>query len=165
MAKKFSGGRISGGFLAFPWSVLDSTAWYDLSHVARSLLVDMARQYRGTNNGQLLLSRAHLSKRGWNSSDTITRAKRELLASGLIFETVKGHNPNKASWYALSWRDLDRHPGYDDGAFEAFKRGAYRVGPVLPLIPAKPTKEHLYERWRSAGTVESLFRETVQTVH
>lgn len=165
MAKKFSGGRIVGGFVALPWAVLDSPAWLDLSHPARSLLLEMARQYRGTNNGQLLLSRAHLSKRGWNSADTITRAKRELLAANLVFETVKGHSPNKASWYALSWYALDRHPGHDEKTFEAFKRGAYRVGLVLPLIPAKPTKEHLYERWRSAGTVESLFRETVQTAH
>lgn len=165
MAKKFSGGRIEGAFLALPWSVLDSPAWYDLSHVARSLLIDMARQYRGTNNGQLLLSRAHLSKRGWNSADTITRGKRELLAAGFIFETVKGHNPNKASWYAIVWRDLDRHPGYDDGVIGAFKRGAYRAAPVLALMSPKPSKEDLYERWRSAGTVESLFRETVQAVH
>jgi hypothetical protein len=65
-------------------------------------------------------------KRGWNSSDTITNAKRQLLDGGFIYETVMGHRPNKASWYAVTWMALDKLPGYDYGAYEGFRRGAYR---------------------------------------
>jgi hypothetical protein len=119
-------GRDGGGFVALPWSVLDSAAYALLSHPARSLLMEFARQFVRDNNGRLLASSAYLSKRGWNSADVITRAKRELLAAGLIFETVKGQRPNKASWYAVTWRSLDKHAGYDPGAQKAFLRGEYR---------------------------------------
>jgi hypothetical protein len=83
------------------------------------------------NNGRLLASRAYLAGRGWNSADVIDRAKRELLEAGFIHETVKGHRPNKASWYAVTWRILDPHHGYDPGAAATFVRGAYR-GASLP---------------------------------
>lgn len=112
-------------FVAMPDCVLCSPAYMALSHPARSLLMDIALQCVRDNNGQLLASMAHLQKRGWTSADTITRAKRELLEAGFIFETVKGHRPNKASWYAVTWRRLDRHPDYDHGAVESFDRSAY----------------------------------------
>lgn len=114
-----------------PWSVLDCPAYARLSHPARSLLLEIARQIVRDNNGRLLASSAYLSKRGWNSTDVITRAKRELLASGFIHETVMGHRPNKASWYAVTWRSLDKMPGYDAGASQTFERGAYQQN-VLP---------------------------------
>jgi hypothetical protein len=109
------------------------------------LLFELARQFVRDNNGRLLLSAAYLAKRGWKSADVITRAKRELLAAGFIFETVKGQRPKRASWYAVTWRTLDKLPGYDAGAVEMFKRGAYSAG--VPLEP-KRTREELYEKWR-----------------
>ena len=128
---KGDSGRDPGGFVAVPWSVLDCPAYGRLSHPARSLLLELARQFVRDNNGRLLASAAYLSKRGWKSADVITRAKRELLAAGFIFETVMGHRPNKASWYAVTWRMLDKLPGYDAGATELFKRGAYQNGTTL----------------------------------
>lgn len=126
---KRAANRDSGGFLALPWSVLDSPSYGRLSHAARSLLLEIARQYVGDNNGRLLASAAYLSKRGWKSADVITRAKRDLLSGGFIHETVRGHRPNKASWYAVTWQALDRIPGYDAGALELFERSAYaRLG-------------------------------------
>lgn len=119
-------GRDGGGFAALPWTVLDCPAYARLSHPARALLLELARQFVRNNNGRLLASLSYLSKRGWNSADVITRAKRELLEGGFIHETVKGHRPNKASWYAVTWRTLDRLPGYDPGAAAAFERSAYR---------------------------------------
>jgi len=124
-------GRDAGGFVALPWSVLDSPAYLALSHPARSLLLEVARQYVRDNNGRLLASRAYLAKRGWNSASVIDRAKRELLAAGFIQETVMGHRPNKASWYAVTWQTLDHHPGFDAGAVEGFRRGAYRENAPL----------------------------------
>ena len=120
------GSRDAGGFVALPWAVLDSAAYQGLSHPARSLLMELARQYVRDNNGRLLASEAYLSKRGWKSNDTITRAKRELIEAGFVHETVKGHRPNKASWYAVTWYSIDRLQGYDHGALESFERGAYR---------------------------------------
>ncbi len=124
--KKGDAGRDSGGFAAIPWTVFDSPAYARLSHPAKALLMEFARQFVRDNNGRLLCSMAHLGPRGWKSNDVITRAKAELLKTGFIFETCKGHRPNRASWYAVSWRTLDRHNGYDLGAIESFERGAYR---------------------------------------
>lgn len=129
--RKGDSGRDGGGFVALPWAVLDCPAYGQLSHPARSLLLEIARQFVRDNNGRLLASAAYLSKRGWNSVDVVTRAKRELLAAGFIFETVMGHRPNKASWYAVTWRHLDRLPGFDVGAAESFQRGAYQKNASL----------------------------------
>ena len=78
---------------------------------ARALLFELARQFVRDNNGRFLASGAYLAKRGWKSADVITRAKRELLDAGFLFETVKGHRPNKASCYAVTWRTLDKIGG------------------------------------------------------
>lgn len=118
-------GRDPGGFVALPWVVLDSPAYLGLSHPARSLLIELARQLRGDNNGRLLLTMAHLKPRGWSSNDTIVRAKRELLESGLVYETCKGRRPSVAGWYAVTWLKLDNLDGYDSGAAAAFLRSAY----------------------------------------
>ena len=130
--KRGDTGRDSGGFVALPWSVLDCPAYAALSHPARALLLEIARQFVRDNNGRLLASRAYLAKRGWNSPDVISRAKNDLIAAGFIHETVKGHRPNKASWYAVTWRALDRLPGYDAGATETFMRGAYQNASLRP---------------------------------
>ena len=120
-------GRDAGGFVALPWSVLDSPAYSGLSHPAKALLLEFARQFVRDNNGRLLCSMTYLGPRGWKSNDVITRAVRELVAAGFVHQTAQGHRPSKASWYAVTWRALDRHPGYDVGTVESFQRGAYRL--------------------------------------
>lgn len=126
--------RDPGGFVALPWSVLDSDAYKGLTVAAKALLLEVARQYLRDNNGRMLLSLSYLGKRGWHSAGIIQKAKQELIDAGLIFETVKGCRPNKASWYAATWLALDKLAGYDLDAERLFKRGAYR------LIPAKPKR-------------------------
>ena len=117
--------RVPGGFVALPWSVLDSPAYQSLGHAARGLLIELARQYVRDNNGRLRAGRAYLLPRGWRSADVINRALRELLDRGFLHMTVQGHRPNKASWYAITWQTLDRLPGYDAGVIETFQRAAY----------------------------------------
>jgi len=56
--RKVDTSRDPGGFIALPWSVLDCPAWQGLGYPARSLLIELARQYVKSNNGQLLTSRA-----------------------------------------------------------------------------------------------------------
>lgn len=126
--------RDGGGFVALPWSVLDCGAYRALSHPAKSLLIEFARQYVRDNNGRLLASTKFLKNRGWNSADVIHRAKLELLEAGLIYETVKGHRPNKASWYAITWQNLDKDSRYDAGAWEGWKhaRSGYKNTSLIP---------------------------------
>ena len=129
--RKVDSGRDSGGFVALPWAVLGSPAYARLSHPARALLLEFARQFVCDNNGRLLASFAYLSPRGWKSKSLIQRARDELMAAGFIHETVKGQRPNKAAWYAMTWHALDQLPGYDSGAAESFERGMYRKNAIL----------------------------------
>jgi hypothetical protein len=133
-------GRDGGGFVALPWSVLDSEAYKKLSHPARSLLMEFARQYVRDNNGRLLASLNFLKSRGWNSSDVIHRAKVELLAAGFIFETVKGHRPNKASWYAITWQNLDKDNRYDYGTWEGWKEARSSYQKIAIASPSNNLK-------------------------
>ena len=110
-ARKGDAGRDAGGFIALPWSVLDCPAYARLSMHARALLLEVARQFVRDNNGRLLLSRAYMTTRGWKSMDMLNKCKVELLEACFIFQTVQGHRPNKASWYAVTWRALDKLPG------------------------------------------------------
>ncbi|WP_374515581.1 hypothetical protein [Niveibacterium sp.] len=111
-------------FVALPHQLLDSPAWLALSFSARALLIDVARQFSGSNNGRLTLCDKALRPRGWTSSATIHKAKRELLAAGFLCETRKGHKPNKASWFALTWQTLDWSPDMDIQR-AGFTRSAY----------------------------------------
>lgn len=137
-------GRDSGGFVALPWAVLDSKAYKRLNYAAKAMLLEIARQFVKDNNGRLLASMAYLRGRGWTSNETITRALRELIDAKLIHQTAQGLRPSRASWFAVTWQALDKHPGYDHGAAESFRRGAYRDGEALPV---KPTRQELYTRW------------------
>jgi hypothetical protein len=132
MAHQKGSSRDAGGFVALPWSVLDSAAYRALSHPEKSLLLELSRQYVKDNNGRLLASTKFLKNRGWNSADVIHRAKLELIEAGLIYETVKGHRPNKASWYAITWQNLDKDSRYDAGAWE--DGSMHEVGTKILLL-------------------------------
>lgn len=114
-------------FLPLPHVVLTSPGYRQASHVARSLLVDIAMQYSGHNNGKLVACSKYLLPLGWKSEDTITRARRELVDCGLLVETRKGGPPNRAGWYALSWLDLDQAEGLDidPRLYQRAHRGSY----------------------------------------
>jgi hypothetical protein len=145
-----------GRWIMMPHAVMTSRRYMALSHTARSLLWEFALQLGGHNNGQLIATDRKLEERGWNSSGTISRAKRELLEAEFIFETVKGHRPNKASWYAVTWRALNPAPygkSYDTGAERLFFRSAYAKGDPLPI---KPTRQELYARHRSKARNATL---------
>jgi len=117
--------RDPGAFLAIPMSVLHSEAYKGLSAHSVRLLWDIACQYRGDNNGQLYAAWTLMRERGWRSEDTLAKAKRELLEHGFLYETRKGHRPNKASWYALTWWATDDIIGMDVSP-QSVPRGEYR---------------------------------------
>jgi hypothetical protein len=118
-------------FVRLPMVVLESAGYRLAGHPARALLIDIAMQYTGHNNGKLTACAKYLKAKGWRSNDTIVRARRELLDCGLLIETRKGARPNRAAWYALPWLDLDQGEGLDiDPKF--YRRGAYKTPEPLP---------------------------------
>lgn len=116
--------RDGGTFVALPSVVIDSPGYRAAGHTARSLLIDLARQYSGRNNGKLTACRAYLGPLGWRSNDVIVRARRELIDCRLIVETRKGARPNRAGWYALTWLKLDVTEGLDIDA-KLYRTGGY----------------------------------------
>ena len=148
--RRRSSSRFQGRFVGIPVDVLESNAYLGLSHPAKALLLDIALQYKGDNNGRLLTSLKFMEPRGWRSAHVLNRAKQQLQDSKLIYQTVQGHRANKASWFAITWHALDDNDRYDFGASNGFRRGAYRdlkinglspsCGIVKPLIAPSASK-------------------------
>lgn len=129
--------RDGGAFLSLPLSVLNSRAYIEIGAFARMLLLDLFMQYRGDNNGDFSACWKFMQPRGWRSEATLARAKKELLASGLIVETRKGARPNKASLYAVTWCALDHCGGKLEMTPQSFPRGEYRMRDPMPPIRCK----------------------------
>ena len=132
--KDASAKRDGGAFVTVPLSVLNSAAYLGLGAHARMLLFDLVAQYRGDNNGDLCMAWKLMRPRGWKSEDTLNRAKRALLDSGLVVETRKGWRPNRSALYALTWFALDECGGKLDYGPAGFPRGAYRLKDRAPVI-------------------------------
>lgn len=126
----------AGAFVRLPLAVLKSRAYIEASPHARMLLLDLAMQYRGNNNGDLSAAWSFMKERGWRSKETLTTAKRQLMDLQLIVETRMGARPNKASLYALTWLALDEHPKLEITARQ-FPRGAYKLRDPLPMPSIK----------------------------
>ena len=94
-------------YIQLYYYILNCPAYRSLSHPARSLLIDIAKQYNGNNNGDLCTTMSILKPLGWRSHDVVDRAKAELLERGFIQETRKGKRPNIASLYAITWQPLN----------------------------------------------------------
>ncbi|NML99647.1 hypothetical protein HHL24_17105 [Paraburkholderia sp. RP-4-7] len=106
-------GKGSERFVGVPFWVMNHPSFRAASHRSRALLLDVLLQYNGRNNGSLVICDKALKPLGWNSRDGLTKAKRELVELGLLVETRQGAKPNRAAWYALSWRQLDVKDGLD----------------------------------------------------
>ena len=126
--------RDGGAFLLIPHAVLHSPSYIALRPWSKALLIDLAMQYKGDNNGDLCAAWKLMRKRGWRSESTLHNAKQELLKSGFLFETRKGARPNKASLYAVTWQSLDHCNGKLDVTPKSFPRGAYRQNDPFPPL-------------------------------
>jgi len=126
-----------GAVMVIPHVVLNSAAYTTLSGSAVKLLYDIAMQYNINNNGALLASMRYMSeKRGWTSSDMLNKARRELIDHDLIFLTVQGRLPNKASWYGLTWLALDIDKGLDI-SIQSWPRGSYKLWKQEAVVKPK----------------------------
>ena len=126
--------RDGGGFILLPLCVLNGAAYLGVSAHARMLLVDLAAQYRGDNNGDLCAAFSMMKPRGWKSTHTLQKAKLELIEAGLIVETRKGARPSKASLYAVTWYAMDDCGGKLEISAQSFPRGAYRLKDPRPVL-------------------------------
>jgi DNA-binding MarR family transcriptional regulator len=102
------GRKIRGRFAHLPRAAMDHQAVATLSHAQFRVLVLMAGQYNGKNNGALGLTAKQAAQQGIASERTFYRALRELEERGLIERTFPASRiPPRPTMYALTWRDVD----------------------------------------------------------
>ena len=90
-----------------PLTVLDKVAVNTLSHATKWVLVLMAAQYNGYNNGALGLSKSQAAKQNI-SNKTLYKALATLEERGLIEQTYPASRvPPRPTMYALTWISVD----------------------------------------------------------
>ena len=120
--------RKSGSsYLGLPHYLVNHRNFQTLSPRATKLLIDIAAQYRGSNNGDLCAPMSLMRERGWRSSDQLFKARKELLDRGLIVTSRQG-GLNKCSLFALTWLPIDECQRKLD-------------------ISSSITPSHLWEKW------------------
>lgn len=113
-SKKAGASRHSGGFAGIPRVVLETKDFLGASLSAKTLLLCLACQYRGGNNGDLSLPHGLAKQWGVGSKSTLVKALRELEAANLILRTREGRflNPGGCcALYALTWEPIDECKG------------------------------------------------------
>ena len=120
--RRIKGRQTIKQFLMLPHNVLNHPAFVSLNSRAVKLLLDIAVQYNGRNNGDLCAPLSLMSLRGWNSSDQLHKAKKELVRNELIMVSRQG-GINKTTLFAVTWVPVDECNGKLDIA-------ATRTAPV-----------------------------------
>lgn len=128
---KHKGRRDGGSFFALPHGVMDASSFRMLSGSAAKLLLDLCRQFRGANNGDLSAAWNIMRLRGWRSRDTLARALRELLEAGLIERTRQG-GLHRCSLFALTWLAIDGCDGKLDVPATRTPSGLWREPKAHP---------------------------------
>lgn len=123
-----------GRYSAIPHTLLDSVAYQGCGFSAKALLLDLARQHTGSNNGHLHCVFTWLNKqRGWQSSATSAKALAELIDRKLIIKTRQGGFNAGACRYALSWLAITNFVGLDITQ-PTYRQGAYLLMDAMPKI-------------------------------
>ena len=108
--RRITGRQTTNSFLSLPHHVLNHENFRCLSPRATKLAIDIAAQYRGHNNGDLSATLSLMRDRGWNSSDQLDKAKKELVGKDVIRVARQG-GLNKCNLYALTWFPIDECKG------------------------------------------------------
>ena len=104
--RKIKGRQTIPPFVMFPRVLMLHKNFKTLSPRATKLVVDLASQYNGFNNGDLCASLGFLKNRGWNSSDQLFKARKELADRGMTVVARQG-GLNLATLFALTWFPID----------------------------------------------------------
>ncbi len=96
-------------FLLLPMDMIRSDQYATLSARAVKLMIDIGAQYNGTNNSDLDIVWARMSKRGWTSKDQLNKARDELVERGFIVRTcLPGWRGTRSpTLYAITWQPID----------------------------------------------------------
>jgi hypothetical protein len=153
---KHKGRKISGTFTRVPHALQDCENWKRTSHPAICLLLELARQYNGHNNGNLCASKSVLLPRGWTSPEVISWAVRELLHFGFIVQTRQGGLHMGPNLYALTWHAIDDCNGKHDHPKTITASGEWKE-------PKPPFVRREKKRRLTTSSVAAPLRQAYQT--
>lgn len=108
---KQTGKGLPHSFLALPHHLLASDAFGALSGYAVKAIIEAARQYKGTNNGDLSLPWSRMHRRGWRSKSTLWAAIREAIEAGFLKQSRQGGRNHICALYAITWKPIDECAG------------------------------------------------------
>ena len=105
--------RAGPSFVALPHSCLEHSNWTRLTSHAVKLFIDVYREYKGTNNGDLSATWSVLRDQcHWKSKETLALALDELRHYGWLVVTRPGEALNKvATLYAVTFKSIDHRDG------------------------------------------------------
>lgn len=117
----------------YTW-LMDSAAWVDLSAPARAVYILLKAQYKGMNNGRLILSIRQVSDALHISKTTAAKVFKELIDHGFIEIVIRGSFGGRKDGRATEWR-LTEHKCDVSGelASKAFLR--WRPGSISTVRP------------------------------
>lgn len=100
-----------GSAFVIPYTLLRHENFRRLSAHGVKLILDLARQYTGFNNGYLCPSWSLMKGHGWHGSQKLNEALRECEHYRLLVRTQQGWL-NKPNLVALTWRRIDEKQGH-----------------------------------------------------
>lgn len=106
-------GALPFEFIPIPKAVLAMPDFIGLPSGAKVLMLDLAAQYTGKNNGRLCPAWEVMKRSGWVSKGTLQRARDALLEMPFVVHTRKGHPPRTVDWIAFTWWKLDYEKSMD----------------------------------------------------
>lgn len=108
--RRLRGRRGEHSFLGIPHYIVRSPEFGALGPWPVKLLIELAGNYNGKNNGNLSAAFSVLGARGWNSPGTLNSAINSLLSAGWLIRTRTGGR-NRCALYAVTWWPVDDCPG------------------------------------------------------
>lgn len=134
---KLTGKGGAASFISMPHYVLNSDEFAALTGNELRMLMELARQYKGNNNGDLTAMREQLVARGWKSHQTIDAQLAKLERKGWIVKTRQGGKRIGCTLYAVTIWPVDECGGKHH--WPAEHKASHRwknksTGPI-PVIP------------------------------
>jgi hypothetical protein len=109
-------------YALLPLDVLQSEAVRTLPHYAYPVLLALAVQFNGRNNGDLCATLGTLRPFGVTSNEQLVKSLRELLRRGLVIKTRQGgKRPLGCSLYGVGWVRIHESEKYDVGVGATIK--------------------------------------------
>jgi DNA-binding HxlR family transcriptional regulator len=153
--------KISGGFVALPYSVIDSPGYRATTSNSKAVFVQINRLYNGKNNGFLAVSSRMVGGLLNISHSSVARALRELVNCGLIRQTKASSFSQKriAAEYRLTHKPCDKAQIPATMEYKIYCKSIHSISAVTI------NNKTIVPRVRHTGTSENHHSITTATIN